>query len=265
MNRTFPGLFLLLALFSSALSAKEISVMVDMNGKGGLCTYRIEYTSRGNFKDKAGITEKTTGVSCLMRATAIDSTKLLAKLDSVKIKSTLYNAAKIQDIKSKLLNTDFSIKMDHGSLTIDSTSKIPASDYIAWDLYRQLVKMLPTLPDKPIKPGYTWEDIGVVNLQTQGGTVPCEIYRFYTFKKMKGDTATIVWNFRFVPTNNYKDTTNALEDVPVGGNGSGSAVIDVRNKQLVGADMGFSTPVAKVGGISVTWQERAVFTLKGCK
>lgn len=239
--------------------------MVDLNGKGGQCTYRIEYTSRGNFRDKAGTTQKTTGVSCLLRATAVDSTKMTAKLDSVKIKSTLYNEAKIEDIKDKLLKTDFSVKLDKGSPVIDTASKIPASDYIAWDLYRQLIKLLPSLPDKAIKPGYTWENIIIVPMQTSVGSIPCEFYRFYTFKKIKGDTATIVWNFRFVPTNNVADSTNALEDVPIGGNGSGSAVVDVQSKRLISADMGFSTPVAKVGGIEVNWQERAVFTLKGCR
>jgi hypothetical protein len=265
MNRIFFIAALSVAVFASTSSAKEIAVMIDLNGKGGQCTYRIEYTSRGNFRDKTGTTPKTTGVSCILHAKAIDSTKLLAKIDSVHIKSTLYDDAKIEDISEKLLKTDFSVKLDKGSPTIDTAAKIPVSDYIAWDLYRQLVKMLPMLPDKPIKPGYTWENVAVIPLQTQVGTVPCELYRFYTFKKMKGDTATIVWNFRFVPTNNYKETTNILEDVPIGGNGSGSALIDVRNKQLVSADMGFSTPVATVDGISVTWQERAVFTVKRCQ
>jgi hypothetical protein len=265
MIRLFLSAVLSLALLSSSLFAKEISIMIDLNGKGGQCTYRIEYTSRGNFRDKKGTIQKTTGVSCILKATAVDSTKLLAKLDSVRIKSTLYNATTIADIKSKLLKTDFSMKLDKGSPVIDTAFKIPVSDYIAWDLYRQLVKLLPTLPDKAIKPGYTWENTIVVPMQTSAGNIPCELYRFYTFKKIMGDTATIVWNFRFVPTNNVADTTNTLENVPIGGNGSGSAVIDVRNKRLVSADMGFNTPVAKFGEINVTWQERAVFTIKGCK
>jgi hypothetical protein len=265
MNRKLLTVILFAAFFSGSSIATEVAVMVDMNGKGGNCTYRIEYTSRGTFKDKTGTTEKTTGVSCMLNASVRDSTKLDAKIDSVRIKSTLYNEAKIADIKKKLMKTDFHLKLEKGQPVIDTTSKIPASDYIEWDLYRQLVKLLPSLPDKSIKPGYTWENIGVISMQTSAGSIPCEIYRFYTFKKMKGDTATIVWNFRFVPTNNYLDTTNALEEVPIGGHGSGSAVIDVRQKRLVSADMGFSTPVAKVGAVTVGWQERAVFTFKSCK
>lgn len=264
VNKISTGL-LFIAFLSGSLPAKEFTLMVDLNGKGGQCAYRIDYTSRGIFKDKGTTSEKTTGVSCIMKTTNSDSTKLTAKLDSVKIQSTQYDETKIADIKSKLLKTDFSIRLDKGSPAIDTASKIPASDYIAWDLYRQLVKLLPTMPDKPVKPGYTWENSMVVPLQTAGGNVPCEMYRFYTFKKIKGDTATIVWNFRFAPANNASDTTNALEEVPVGGNGNGSAAIDVKNKRLISADMSFSTPVATINKISVTWQERAVFTLKQCK
>jgi hypothetical protein len=200
-----------------------------------------------------------------MSATIVDSTKATAKLDSVKINSTLFNETRIGEIREKLLKTDFSIRLEKGAPTIDTSSKIPAADYIEWDLYRQLVKLLPKLPEKPIKPGYTWEDVGIVPMQTAAGNVPCEIYRFYTFKKISGDTATIVWNFRFAPADNADDKTNALEAVPIGGKGSGSAIIDVRNKRLISADMGFSTPVAKINETSVTWQERAVFSLKGCK
>jgi hypothetical protein len=53
--------------------------------------------------------------------------------------------------------------------------------------------------------------------------------------------------------------------VPIGGHGSGLALISVRHKCLLMADMGFSTPVAKINDISVTWRERAVFKLKSCK
>jgi hypothetical protein len=102
-------------------------------------------------------------------------------------------------------------------------------------------------------------------MQTARGTVPCEMYRFYTFKKLKRDTATISWNFRYAPADNAVDSTNPLEEVPIGGTGSGQALISVRNQCLVSADMGFSTPVAKINGINVTWRERAVFKLKSCK
>jgi hypothetical protein len=264
INKLIAGLAVMFFL-TGAVAAKEFTIMIDLNGKGGQCSYRVEYTSRGNFKDKAATTLKTTGVSCIGNAVAVDSSKLTVKLDSVKIKSTLYTDEKIAEIKSKLLKTDFSLHLDNGAPAIDTGSKVPAADYIAWDLYRQLIKLLPAMPDKPIKPGFTWENTIVVPIQTAGGTMPCELYRYYTFKKIKGDTATIVWNFRFAPTDNAVDKTNALEEVPIGGNGSGSAIIDVRNKRLISADMGFSTPVAKVNGISVSWQERAVFTLKRSK
>jgi hypothetical protein len=51
----------------------------------------------------------------------------------------------------------------------------------------------------------------------------------------------------------------------VAGKGNGSAILDVRNHCILGAEMDFATPVGTVGDISVTWTEKASLKLKSCK
>jgi hypothetical protein len=263
---TKHGVALLVAGFLATTACGKEAIMLKINYSGKQeCAYRIEYTSQGNYKQKGTITKKTTGVNCVSSAIITGENRLSLKVDTVVIKSDLYKEEKIKEMHDNLMKSTYSLSLSNGYPAIDTTAKLPASDYLEWDLYRQLIKLLPILPEKSIRPGYTWEQTITVPMKTARGTVPCELYRFYTFKKIHRDTATIVWNFRYAPADNAVDSTNALEDVPIGGTGSGTALVDAKNYCLLSADMGFSTPVAVVNDIQVTWRERAVFALKRCK
>ena len=263
MNGFYAGV-LFAGMLSTTAFGKSVTLTIDYRGKQQ-CMYAVEYTSRGDYKQKGAVTKKTTGVNCTVAAGIDDNGKLKVKIDTVAISSDIYDNVKIAKVKENLLKKDYELSVDNGYPAIDTASKLPAAEYLEWDLYRQLIKLLPILPEKPIKVGYTWEQTITVPMQTPRGSVSCELYRFYTFKKMKGDTATIIWNFRYAPADNAIDSTNALADIPIGGTGSGTALVDVGNKCLISADMGFSTPVATVNDIQVTWRERAVFQLKRCK
>ena len=92
------------------------------------------------------------------------------------------------------------------------------------------------------------------------------IYRSYTFKKLQGDTAMVGWDFRYTAADKKSsDTSDVLNNIPVSGKGSGSALLDLRNHCILRAAMDFAAPVATVGDVSVTWIEKAVFSLVDCR
>jgi hypothetical protein len=248
----------------AAVGKPAVALRINYEGKQ-MCSYRIEYTSQGEYKQKGTITKKKTGVNCVSSAVITGENKVTITMDTVSIKSDLYKEEKIKEMHESIMKSTYSLRLTDGYPAIDTSAGLPVSDYLSWDIYRQLIKLLPVLPEESIKPGYTWEQTITVPMKTARGTIPCEMYRFYTFKKLKGDTATISWNFRYAPADNAVDSTNPLEEVPIGGKGSGQALISVRHKCLLSADMGFSTPVAVIDDISVMWRERAVFKLKSCK
>jgi hypothetical protein len=264
--KTHYAAAVLVGVFLAATVFGKPAVALRINYKGKeICSYRIEYTSQGEYKQKGTITKKKTGVDCVSSAVITGENRVTIKMDTVKIKSDLYKEEKVNEMRESIMKSTYSLTLTDGYPAIDTSAGLPVSDYLSWDIYRQLIKLLPILPEESIRPGYTWEQTITVPMKTARGTLPCEMYRFYTFKKLKGDTATISWNFRYAPADNAVDSTNPLDEVPVGGTGSGQALISVRNSCLLSADMGFSTPVAKINDISVTWRERAVFKLKSCK
>jgi hypothetical protein len=136
---------------------------------------------------------------------------------------------------------------------------MPAAGYLEWDLYRQLSKLLPVLPSKPVKPGFTWERTNILPMNTARGKVSCEIYRTYSFDKLSGDTAFISWKFRYAGAG--KSDSAALTEIPVYGTGNGSAQLDIRQGCILNGEMNFTTPVAVVGDVSIVWHENAEIKL----
>jgi hypothetical protein len=187
------------------------------------------------------------------------------QVDSVAVASDIYSQALREEIRDNLMQSKYSLSMDRGFPAIDSFARAPLPGYLEWDLYRQLLKLLPVLPDKPIKPGYTWERFYSLPLHTVRGRASCDVYRFYTFSGLRGDSATISWKFRYSANRNAYDSIDALDRIPVSGNGSGSAVVNVRTHCLLGGEMDFVSPVAVIGNVDVTWKEHAAFKLIECK
>jgi hypothetical protein len=249
-----------------AKDAKDNAVTLKMDYSGKrLCGYVVDYASKGNFKQKNAVSIKTTDVRCVISSAHEMQDLLFVKVDSIAIKSDLYKEDVKKDLREKLLKSNYSLSLVNGFPSIDTTTELPAEGYLEWDLYRQLAKLLPILPNKPIKPGFTWERTFTLPLRTARGKVSCEVYRFYTFNKLLGDTAVISWNFRYSASKKSMVGEDALNQIPVAGKGSGSAVLDVRNHCILKAEMDFSTPVAILGDVNVTWQEKAVCTLINCK
>jgi len=109
---------------------------------------------------------------------------LFVKVDSIAIKSDMYKEDVKKDLREKLLKSNYALSLVNGFPSIDTAAELPAE--AIWNgTLRQLAKLLPTLPNKPIKPGFSWERTFVLPLRTARGIVPCEVYRSYTFNKLQ--------------------------------------------------------------------------------
>lgn len=269
MNKKNIAVLFLAGIFAASALSKEakdnaVSLSLDYNGKAQ-CGYTVDYSSQGNFTQKGAVSTKSTTVHCKVRGVKDKPDMLTIKVDSIAITSDVYKDDAKKDIQEKLLKSQYSLSLASGFPSIDTTAEVPAAGYLQWDLYRQFAKLMPMLPAKPIKPGFTWERTFTLPLHTARGIVPCEMYRTYTFKKLNGDTALVSWDFRYTAGKKSVDSVSALDQIPVAGKGRGSAMLDVRNHCILKAEMDFATPIAVVGDISVTWQEKAVFSLVDCQ
>jgi hypothetical protein len=243
---------------------KTVMLKVDYSGKQ-TCGYSVSYSSQGSFKQKDSTSMKSTSVHGALSFTNKQQKHLAVKIDSISVTSDFLKEDQREEIVQKLLKPEYSLSLDRGFPSIDSGAALPIEQYMEWDLIRQLAKLLPSLPDKSIPAGFTWERTVMLPLQTARGKTPCEIYRFYTLNKIQGDTAFISWKLTYTASKKAADSTDVLRHIPVAGKGNGSAILDVRNHCILGAEMDFATPVGTVGDISVTWTEKASLKLKSCK
>ncbi len=225
----------------------------------GRWTYEATYTSQGNFRQKASNTAKSTEIRCIFTAVKKAGPSLGLSVDSVSVTSDMYTQALQNEIRANMVKEVYSLSLAKGFPTIDTASAMPANGYLEWDLYRQLARLLPALPDKAVKKGFTWERTDMVPMETARGKITCEVYRTYTLTGLTGDTAAIHWKFRYAGSG--RPDSSVLTDIPVFGSGNGAAVIDVRRGCILSASMNFTSPVATIGDISVVWHERAEIKL----
>jgi len=260
-NKTLNLVLLLCFLISIAFSADKkssqtITLKADYSANQKW-TYSINYTSQGNFRQKSSNTSKSTQISANMKIEKKDSQKLEITLDSISIKSDIYKEDIQKDIIDKLKKAQYTLTLINGFPSIDTSIALPVS-YMEWDLYRQLIKLLPTLPTKPVKEGFTWERTDILPINTSRGKISCEVYRRYTLSSISGDSVKIFWKFRY---SGGKADSSALSEIPAFGTGNGTAVLDIKSGYILSAEMNFTTPVATIGDVSVVWHENAVIRL----
>jgi len=223
--------------------------------------YSLKYTSQGNLRQGSNNTAKSTKINVVLTTTRESTPKLQLKIDSCTTKSNTYTEDLLKEIREKLLKADYALSLSNGFPSPDTSVDIPASNYLEWDLYRQLAKLLPILPEKSVPPGFAWERTQNVPMQTAGGKVSCEVYRTYKFDKRCGDSAFVSWQFRYANNSKTKDSVKSVNEIPVYGTGNGSAVIDLKKGCILTALVNFTTPVAVIGDVTVTWHENAMIEL----
>ncbi len=243
---------------------KTYTLKVDYSAKKQW-TYTIEYTSQGLFTQNDSTTTLNTVIKSALTGSTTTPDKLKLTVQNIQITSDMLTEEEKQQVTEKLSKAEYDLALQDGTPSIDTSADLPAGSFPEWDLYRQFARLLPTLPTTSIKPGFNWERTATFPVTTMQGTVPCEVYRSYTFDSLSEDNATalISWQFRYATDKQVIDSTNLMKQIPIAGNGTGTALFDLKNNVIKEAKMQFETPLAEIGSISVNWREEAVLKLEG--
>ena len=148
----------------------------------------------------------------------------------------------------KLSSDSYRIGLINGYPTIDTVNDFAQSGLPEWNLYMQLAKLIPEMPQQHVSKGFTWERNAVLPIKTDQGTMDCEIYRYFKIDGLspKNDSAYISWRFTYGSAAK-PDASKILKYVPIAGSGNGSAVIDIPHGFIVSAEIEFTTPVVAIG------------------
>jgi hypothetical protein len=264
-------------IFCSAVMLGAILVSLSANAFGGMkkvhikldyrqqkqWKYNLDYHSDCVIEDKDSVSRVRTNVACMLSASpGSRGDRLTFVVDSVSVYSEFYNEEKQNSIAQKLNGGQFGVALIDGCPIVDTLTSFSVSEISEWDLVIQFAKLLPDVPDRPVRKGYVWENSGVFPIMSNIGKVDCEVYRVYKIDSLtlKDNYAYISWQFRYAAINTSGSVSRMMEKVPVSGKGSGVAVVDVAGKKLLKAQVKFLTPVATYGSTKVNWEENT--TLK---
>jgi len=181
-------------------------------------------------------------------------------INSANVDSKLFTPEQQNNIISKLTGSTFGLALIGGCPVVDTLSSFTVGELSEWDLVLQFAKLLPFMPRKPVRKGYSWDENGVFMVRTSLGDIPCEVYRLYTIDSLAGtgNTAYISWKFRYAAAKLAMDSASILKKVPVSGNGKGTAEIDALNHVLMQANVEFQTPIATYGTTRINWIEKTI-------
>ncbi|MBD3321934.1 MAG: hypothetical protein GF350_12630 [Chitinivibrionales bacterium] len=248
------------------LAAKDTSPLLKLDySKGKSWTYTISYNSECIFAHKDKTETKNTSLDCTLNGSVSRSKDRLSfSIADVSVESELYDADVQKSIVDNLSEATLDLALVDGAPEIDTVPDFSSEGLPEWNIYIQFSKLLPDMPKQSIKEGFTWERSVTLPVKTAQGTALCEIYRLYKVENIasKEKTAEISWRFRYATTDKKESGESLKKYVPIGGKGTGTAVIDIKNKVIRKASVEFETPVAKVDNSNVNWKEKAELTLQ---
>ena len=260
--RKITLLFLLLCTI--IFEASSVTLNLDYSHKDKW-NYSVEYTSECIFTEGKSVLSKKTNISGKIRGLIKeDKSRMDVQIGDLQIQSDLYDSSTTSRMKKQISTTDYSIGLINGYPAIDTEIDLSSGGMPEWNIYMQLARLIPDMPQQSVKKGFSWERNAVLPVQSAQGKVSCEIYRLFKIDKIssKQDTAYISWKFKYSAAQPQLDSSSLLKYVPIAGTGTGKAIIDVINGQVVSASMEFKTPVANVGKVKVNWKEKAVLNLE---
>ena len=264
-----------IAVGMAALLVSIGTVACSPKGKGEAVSLAINFTQaaawtydfscviRGcfNWPDSTGAL--VSELDCRLRGhreAAANTGSLVVVAESVLVKSNFLAPEEAENIRRQITGSRLPVRFNGTMPVPEDSITLPMFGLGEWDIYRQLAKVAPALPEGKVKPGYIWERERKLPLSTSFGTASCNLYQSFTFDSLfsagSARYAAISWRFRYAVSPPDGDSLDIIDNLPRAGTGEGRAVIDVGRALLMSAEVDFVTPEAAFRDVNVRWEER---------
>ncbi len=228
--------------------------------------YSLSYRQSGNYRWNEAKEQLFNTISCELACTIEESQENVSVIArNSKISSNILDKSEVEHIHQTFSDVAIQLPLINGVPQFSDTGISSLSDLRQRGWYRQFVKLLPQLPNKPIRPGATWDRDRQWSFQTPQGDVTGTLYQSFVFDSVSRNDddllATIGWQFRHSLRPSDSGVTTSLQGLPLYGTGKGVAIINLEKKYLVRAEIQFSTPETPLPGFSLVWEEKAALEL----
>lgn len=147
-----------------------------------------------------------------------------------------------------------------GAISAPDSQVIPVIDVQGWDLYRNFAKVLPVLPGKAVQQGDKWDRERQFPVNSNHGDAIGHLYQSFVMDSVKlldneRHYAYISWLFSYQIEPTQKDSLANLDAFPLNGNGTGTAVLNLKRGVIESAHAEFEVPCDMKKGQKISWRE----------
>lgn len=252
--------------FSFCSREKTVSLQVKFSPLDS-AVYRLTYNSGGDYTWADSSSDLSTTLECRLIGRHVKNNpgKMSISVESTNVLTNVLDNVEVYHMKHQLEEGDFVVSFTESGINMEEMDSFPLYSPEEHGFIRQLMKLTPNLPIQPVRPGFKWERESMHPVQSSTGTIPCTVYRSYTFDSLasdNGDLAYISWKFRYMLDQKSIDTTSAVFLMPMAGKGLGNAVINTNFHKLKNSEVQFITDEVDVAGMKLKWKEKAVMVME---
>ena len=180
---------------------------------------------------------------------------LAVSLDSIHLTASFLDTPEIDNITAQFTGMKARLSLRQGMLVPEDSNSVPVVGIGAWDLYRCFCRVVPSLPANPVRPGFAWDRERHFPLVTKQGDAVGHLYQSFVFDSLRTSPdniriAYLRWKFSYSIEPRAKFVFGA-DSIPLQGDGTGEALIDVDHHIVLSANAAFVTQP----GSSVMWNE----------
>ena len=157
--------------------------------------------------------------------------------EEARVTSDFLNDQECYNLEHQFNQVTLSFAPKEGALYLTDTIPVPVISIGGWDLFRNFARVLPILPEHQVQEGEKWDRERQFPVETSHGSAIGHLYQSFTFDSLvTPDSASLyaavswLFSYRIEPVE--PDSSGALKKLPLEGNGTGVAQIDLNKKRL---------------------------------
>jgi len=177
-----------------------------------------------------------------------------------KFNSTILGKDELDNLTQQAREVKLLCDLGKATIVPDGSTDLPLIRIGEWDVFTDLLKALPALPNMNVKKGASWDREKTIPLDTRQGKATGHMYQSFKLDSIylspkKHILAHILWDFTYQIDIHDRDSLKILDRMPSRGVGKGQAFFDVTEKRLDFARASFSVPQANEGLYKISWNE----------
>jgi hypothetical protein len=231
--------------------------------------YTMAVQVNGSFIHNDSARNFSNSAKCLLTGTSATgkSGTLSLALSDVAIASDIIDSAEITNLKRQFDDTRMIYSGNTGELSTADPTALPMVHIGGWDLYHTMARVVPALPQNAVSVGTAWERERQIPLISTAGNCIGHLYQTFILDSIISDSnkaqrAYISWKFSYRVEFVEKPVASVANDIPLLGNGTGTAVLNVTGKYLERAIISFKVERNSQAAVSMEWSEHASLVLE---